>query len=566
MAKVLGFKLSKEDYLSIANDALSNNQVEKGISCLKKALSLDAQCCDAAISLANVYASLGAWELSNRTLFDALAAHPNGVDRDDIKYQLAMNFLDLKQVDVAEYYLRDIADAYGIQLPENFGEQEFQQGGGFHVVYPHGEDYYEMLIEKAYELIRQRRFDDAISLMDEVDARSKSKGAANHIVLVCLMMKNDIDSVIENAKKMLEQDKDNLAVKCALATAFLMEEKSAEAYMVLDEILQKDYTSMEDILMILPILVNMEVHAQVVKYTRRVLETLDLQPNTMIWLSQALYNLGQRDEARKVMVKVRTIFGDCSPADYYLDLYKQNPEKVNYSMDLPYVEKILRYKKLDVFLKMSPQGVQQIVDGDDEESQQMRSLIDWAFYDDNEKLKILIVDKLALVNSDWADCLLRRKLVSVDLSFDLMLRMILCLIKDNCFRLSFDVVAQDRFKSIHTYLPDAFFKMPAILHAAVSYCIADIVYTDEEPNTYLARLVRLVDGIVGMDENGKAKFFNPKHKRISTLRSMRTLIGVFLCKVYEDDDPSMKDITIRRYELNERTFNKYYDIIFGEDE
>ena len=55
-----------------------------------------------------------------------------------------------------------------------------------------------MLISKAYELVRERKLDEAIALMDEVDPRSKSKNAANHIVLVCLMMKNDIDSVIAN--------------------------------------------------------------------------------------------------------------------------------------------------------------------------------------------------------------------------------------------------------------------------------------------------------------------------------------------------------------------------------
>lgn len=126
---------------------------------------------------------------------------------------------------------------------------------------------------------------------------------------------------------MLAEDGDNLAVKCTLATAFLMENKMAEAYAVLDQILEKDYTNMEEILMILPILVNMEMHAQVVKYTRRVLEKLDLQPNTMIWLSQALYNLDQKEEARKVMLKVRTIFGEYSPADYFCNFTSKIPTK-----------------------------------------------------------------------------------------------------------------------------------------------------------------------------------------------------------------------------------------------
>ena len=567
MAQIIGFNLSKEDYLNLAETAFKNGETEKSITYLDKALAMDERFVEASLALAGVYASLGAWEISNATLYKALAKHPCADDRDRIFYQLAMNFLDVNLPDVAEYYLRDIADAYDLQLPEDMGSMGGEpQDEGFRVVYPKGEDYYEMLISKAYELVRERKLDEAIALMDEIDPRSKSKAAANHIVLVCLMMKNDIDSVIANAQKMLAEDGDNLAVKCTLATAFLMENKMAEAYAVLDQILEKDYTNMEEILMILPILVNMEMHAQVVKYTRRVLEKLDLQPNTMIWLSQALYNLDQKEEARKVMLKVRTIFGEYSPADYFLQLYKQNPDKVAYSMNLPYVEKIARYKDLDKFLKMSPFELQLVIFDHDEQSAHMKKLIEWAFADDNENLKLLLVDKLALVNSQWVSDFLRRQLISTDLSFDLMSRLLFCLVQENTVRFKFDVVAQDRFKSIDMVFPNAFHKLGGILHGAVAYCVSDIVFTDEEPNMYLATLTNIVNSIVTLDENGKLKYSKPAYKRIANMRSVRTLIGVLLCKVYECDADDMREQTIERYNLNEKTFDKYYKMIFGEDD
>lgn len=567
MAQIIGFNLSKEDYLNLAETAFKNGETEKSITNLDKALTIDERFVEASLALAGVYASLGAWEISNATLYKALAKHPCADDRDRIFYQLAMNFLDVNLPDVAEYYLRDIADAYDLQLPEDMGSMGGEpQDEGFRVVYPKGEDYYEMLISKAYELVRERKLDEAIALMDEIDPRSKSKAAANHIVLVCLMMKNDIDSVIANAQKMLAEDGDNLAVKCTLATAFLMENKMAEAYAVLDQILEKDYTNMEEILMILPILVNMEMHAQVVKYTRRVLEKLDLQPNTMIWLSQALYNLDQKEEARKVMLKVRTIFGEYSPADYFLQLYKQNPDKVAYSMNLPYVEKIARYKDLDKFLKMSPFELQLVIFDHDEQSAHMKKLIEWAFADDNENLKLMLVDKLALVNSQWVSDFLRRQLISTDLSFDLMSRLVFCLVQENTVRFKFDVVAQDRFKSIDMVFPNAFHKLGGILHGAVAYCVSDIVYTDEEPNMYLATLTNIVNSIVTLDENGKLKYSKPAYKRIANLRSVRTLVGVLLCKVYECDADDMREQTIERYNLNEKTFDKYYKMIFGEDD
>ena len=568
MAQIIGFNLSKEDYFNLADDAFSKGDSEKSIVNLNKALNVDDRFFEASLALATVYSSLGVWDLSNATLYKTLSKHPDKDTRDRIFYQLAMNFMDVNQPEVAEYYLQDIAEAYDIQMPEGDGNATNGIEGGFHVVYPKGEDYYEMLIERAYELVRARKFDDAIALMDEVDARSKSKNAANHIVLVCLMMKNDIDSVIANAQKMLAENGDSLAVKCTLATAYLMEEKVQEAYEVLDEILQKDYKSMEDILMILPLLVNMDMHAEVVKYTRRVLESLDLQPNTMIWLSQGLYNLGQRDEARKVMVKVRNIFGEYSPADYFLELYKTEPEKVAYSMNLPYVERVRRYKVLDTVIKLSPVDLATVLDIKDDDAMQIKKLIEWAFRDDNENLKFLILDKLALVDCEWVDDFIREQLISVDLSFELMSRLLFCLVneKTNKFCLNFDVVAQDRFKSIRYVLPGAYYKMPNVLRNAVSYCISDIVFTDEEPNIYLAKLTEIVNKIVRL-EDGKAKYSNPRYAKISTMKSMRTLVGVLLAKVYEEDDPlNMRLLTIERYSLNTATFDKYYKIVFGEED
>ena len=180
--------------------------------------------------------------------------------------------------------------------------------------------------------------------------------------------------------------------------------------------------------------------------------------------------------------------------------------------------------------------------------------------------KDLLVEKLDLCTSKWVCDFLRRQLISTDLSFELMDKMLFCLVQDNMFRLTFDVVAQDRFKSIDMVLPSAFFKMNDTLHRAVRCCVSDVVFTDEEPNIYLAKLTNIVNSIVTIDDSGKLKYAKPKLKRISTMRSVRTLIGVLLCKVYEDDADDMRNQTIERYGLDEGTFDKYYKMIFGDED
>ena len=570
MAKLIDFKLNAREYLDMADKASLSGDVEKSISYLKKALEIDDKNQEAFIALAREYSLLGAQEISNDVLFKALSLRPKQYDKDTIFQMLAMNFLDMNQAEVAEYYLADYADMLGIDFEELEAMQTAteESRGGFRVVYPRGEDYYEMLIEKAYGLLREKKFDEVIALLDEVDPRSKSKDVANHVVLVSLMMKEDIDGVIDNAKKMLAENPDSLAVRCTLSTAYLMEGKEKEAYEVIDGVLEKDYTRMEEILLILPILVNLNMHVEVVKYTKRLLENLNSQPNTMIWLSQALYNIGAKEEAKKVMRKVLVIYGDYSPAQYFLDLYAKEPECVEYSMNYPQQERLDRYKKIHDFLILQPAVAETLLDSADDKDdpiykykKELKSLIRWAFFDGNVQIESLIVDTLDLIGSRWGENFLREVLISSDLPFELMAHIVLTMFKRKLVH--FDVVARGIFKEISFELPDAYFKSTPLLREVIEQGILDIVYNDVEPNEYIKRYVDLVNSLVSLDASGKIIYHKPK---IARLKSAKTMIGVLICKVYEDDEDDPRPDTIEGYRIKEKTFDKYWKILFGEDD
>ena len=570
MAKLIDFKLSAREYLDLADKATSDGDVEKSFSYIRKALEIDDKNQEAYIALAREYSGLGAQEISNDILFKALSLRPKQFYKDEIFQQLAMNFLDMNEVDVAEYYLADYADILGIDFQEieELTAAREKPKGGFHVVYPHGEDYYEMLIERAYNLVRERKLDEAIALLDEVDPRSKSKDAANHVVLVCLMMKEDIDGVIDNAKKMLEENPDSLAVRCTLSTAYLMEGKEKEAYEVMDDVLKKDFTRMEEILLVLPILVNLNMHVEVVKYTKRVLENINSQPNTMIWLSQALYNIGDKESAKRVMHKVNTLYGEYSPAEYYLSLYEKEPESVEYSMDLPQQERLDRYKKIHDFLILQPSVAETLLDTPMDRDdplygykKELKSLIKWAFLDGNVHIENLIVDTLDVIGSRWGEEFLREVLVFSNISFDLMSHIVHTVFKRKHFH--FDVVARGIYKEINFELPDAYFFVSPFFREVIEQGIMDIIYNDVEPNEYIRRYVNLVNSLIKLGEDGKVVFTKPK---VARLKSAKTLIGVLICKVYEDEEEDPRPDTIEGYEIKERTFDKYWKILFGDED
>ncbi len=554
MAQVIDFNLNGEEYLELGERCIESGNAEGAITNFKKALELNERLFRASISLATLYAGLGAHQISNKILFKALALKPDVDNEGRIFYQLANNFLELGDLEVVSYYMRYFSDDFDSEAFEAKNPEE----ENFHVAYPRGDDYYEMLIERAYRAVREKDFDTALQYAREVDPRSRAADAANHVILVCYMMKNDIDRVIDEAEFMLEKS-DSLAVRCTLATAYMMEDKIESADSVVVGILEKDYKRVEDILLLLPLLVNLNMHSEVVKYTKRVLESLNLQPNTMMWLSQGLYNLGQKKEAAKIMNRIKVIYGEYSPAEFYLDLYKTEPESVEYNMNLPYAERIRRYKRIEYYVKLDKVDFEKSLKNDRE----LTSLIRWAFIDGNEKIELMVLNRLDFCQTAWVKDFYRDILISPNLSFEIMPRILYSLLNRG-FTLDVEIVAQDRFKDVSLCLPDAFYCLPVVFHDAVSYAICDIIFTDEDPTTYIERLRKIVNSLVKIGADGRAVWRDKNVEKIARLRSMRTIVGVLLTKVYEDD-PNPKEDNMERYELSERTFDKYYSIIFGDE-
>jgi len=569
MAKLIKFNLSKYEYLDIAEAASNEGNSEKCIVNVRKALEQDDKFCEAYIVLAREYGTLGLQELSDRFLFKALSCRPDEEQTLDIYQLLAGNLLDMNENDSAEYHLQTLADFYDVDFSfDDFVEQSRPKDRGFRIVYPKTDDYYESQIKKAYALLRERRFDDAIAAVDEIDEDSKYKDSADNLVLACLMIKQDIDGAIDNAKKILERNPHSVTAKSTLIGAYLIEGKEAEAQALLDEVLENDIVNIEDVFRILPLLVSLKRHVEVVKYAKRTLESLHSQPDTMMWLSQGLYNVGAKDEAKKTMRKVLNIYGDFSAAQYYLDLYEQNPDTVEYSLGYPQEEKVNRFKKLHELLLLDPVALEILLDTatDDDDplkdkKEESKKLFEWAFFEGNTQIENVIIDVLDQSDSRWGRGFLREQLITPNLPFEVMCHILHTFLVKR--RQKFFVVARNIFKEIDFELPKAFFSLPSVWHWAVEQTAYDIIYNDVEPNVYLARLKQTVDSMVAIDENGDAVFSNSK---LEKLKSEKTLVGVLLCKIYEDDVEDPRPDTIESYGIKERTFDKYWKLLFGEDD
>lgn len=553
MPKIIDFNFSEEEYIELAERKLKGGDVESAISYLKSALEQNDEIAKAYVLLGKIYADLGAYQLSNTALYRSLVSNPTEDDESRAFYMLATNFLELGDMEAVSYYMRYFGDDFVLPSEEDIGGTDT---GGFSL-YDEDADRNEEFITKAYECMQNGKLAEAVEYAKMVDENSKFISAANHVILVSYMMRNDLDRVIEEGKAMLEK-KDSLAVRSTVATAYLMEEKEAEACRETEIILQKDYKKLEEILVVLPLVVNLNMHSEVVKYTMRALERLPFQPNNMTWLSQALYNLGQKDEAVRVMNRMKKIYGEYSAAEYYLDLYAENPDSVEYNVNMPYEERLKRYRAIERYMRYSDADLKTALEF---ENSGIAHLIEWAFIDGNEKVMLMILGRLAFFRSEWTENFYRRRMICPGLDFDEMSNMLGYLVDDK-YKYQFSIVTQDRFKDVILELPDCFYHASGAFRNALRYCVCDIIFTDEDPTTYLARLKGIVDEMACV-ENDKLKWKEKRYEKISRMRSMKTIIGALISEVYFDEPDSIED-AVSRYGLTLATLNKYRKIMFGD--
>lgn len=552
MPKIVDFNLSAKEYVELAQQKLYGGDSERAISYFKSALKEDPNCTMAYLLLGRMYSDFGAYQISSTALYHALDTNPSEENEARAFYMLADNFIELGDEEAASYYMRYFGEDV---RPMSHNDDDFK--GGFRLI-EKDPDRCEEMLGKAYSLLQASKFDEAIAIARRVSENAKFSAAANHVILVAYMMKNDVDRVIEEGKAMLAKE-ESLAVRSTVATAYLMEDRVDEACRETEKLLETDYKKLEEILIVLPLAVNLNMHAEVVKYTMRVLEKLEFQPNNMMWLSQALYNLGQKDEAVKVMTRMKNIYGEYCAADYYIELYLKNPENVEYNVGLPYSEKLRRYREIERYMRLNDEDLKRVLE---DEGSRIAERIRWAFVDGNEKIVAMIIGRLAFFRSEWTEKFYRERFLSPDLQFDDMSNM-LAYLMDGAYTYSFSIVTQDRFKDVSIELPVCYYHTAGAFRNALRYCVSDIIFTDEDPTTYLMRLTGIVNQMVVLGKDNKLVWQSKELEKVAHMRSMKTIVGALISEVYFDE-PDTIDDAISRYGLSRAMLNKYRKIMFGD--
>lgn len=561
MAKISNFDLSAKQLVDFALEKFRKGDIFGSARYVRNALLINKRLSSAYGVLGCLFSDINEFDIANKVLFKGLheSRDYSGVV---LRRQLALNFLKMNQPEVAMFYADDDNSEVADMLDDIFADMESDPVPELFRSYPPTEEYCAYLLAKAYELANDGDMESAMKVVDNIpeqfdDMVVKSK-------LVMLTMNNDIDSVIEFSERMINEGRDNVPVRCALASAYLLKNRDKEAREVAEPLFEQVGRDVEKMFMVLPVAVSLEMHSEIIKIINAVYDRPNIKTSRrlLLWYSQALYNIGEHESAKAVMSDLNALYGEEAPAFYYLDLYAKSPEKAEYSLVLPKDGRDKNLSTVCGILMMSDEELEKFDKTHTAVGDNLDYYIHWALSNCNMQ-DVLIP---FILRCRRASEIMQNSLISGELQYATMSAIIdaFVMLNDGIHPVTFDIVSQDRFKHIEFMRPRATHRLPSTLRNAVLLSIADIIFTDEDPNFYLGRFTKLINGMVDLGEGGKLVYSGRPREKLSSLRSADTLVGVFLSKVYEEDET--RESVIERYKLNEKLYDKYYNIIFGEND
>lgn len=557
MAKIYDFNLNEEECLDFAYDAVENGDVKKSLMYVHKALEINPDNTEANFYLASIYSDLNAFDFSNDVVFKILPKIKNAEEKERFYILLGANASAVGDYESATHFASqiDVTSEIFEDIEDVFDAVELQPKSEFYVAYPRGEEYYQRRLDEAQSLVKNKNINDALAVLDEFADGVPLKDSADHLRLICYMVRDDFDAVIEYAERAIKKGGKKLAIKCLLITALLFENKEKEAKEKTKELIANDeYESLEDLGVLLPLLVNLGMDEEINVYCKKFLKKINYHPQTIMWLAQSYFNLGKVEEAKAVMREVYAIYRDYLPSDYYMNLFESGEKRVEYSVGLPIKEVLNRQKRVKDFLSMKTEDAQKAYLYD----KKTNELLKWVFNGGNGGLTVAVILKMAEFYDDSMNRYFDMVLHSDKLTFPELVEIIRIYLLHTA-KLDFSAFVSNDLKSVTMEFNPLIKYMPMNFVNAVANVIADIVMSIDSPLPAIELIKNELDEYL-KEEGGEIYFANMPISKMAKIKSIKTLAGVL---IYKTEAFGTAEQILDRYSITKSTFLKYVKAIFG---
>lgn len=401
MGLLLPFAQSAQSLRRFATKRRAQGNDLKAVELLRLSMRKDENDEETALALAEAYAAIQCYSLSNRLLMPLIGSESAG---EDSLFGVGCNMLSMGMETCARdcfvIYLQNHMDGAHVQEAVEMLDCCEEGDGGLSPAQKRVEER----VQRALASLDEERPMLAVRLLHRALAVGKKDSGAHALLAFALMAAPDPKGALSAAKKAFSLNPRDLRAKCAMALSLFMNgakntgrvflEKAADAVTGEDEAMLVCHTAceMDAPLVVLRVLKDTEAGAP---YADELLHLL----------ACAYHNSGDRDEAVRRWKLLRRIDPLDAVAEYRLRKAEAGllPEKIPYTRQLPLEQTLENLTRLRLLVQEGAEALQGCLDGDDE----LEALLAWAVSCDEEGVAQTAVGILMALSGKKAERLLR---------------------------------------------------------------------------------------------------------------------------------------------------------------
>ena len=485
MAKVYEFKAKKDIYLNLADKKAEKGDFIGALSMLFRALDAPDFQPEIYGDIADIYADMELYELSNKYWFKYLGAVSKEMTGTAYE-ELGINYFCLQNYFVSGYYFHKKVCTDGFisedgpteEMMEMFSET-FNNKKAYRIVYPFDKADYSFEINNAKRALVNGDYAQAIRLYSEVPKGCRQYGEASKELAIVRFLTGEVDKAIELTKSSIEEEGETTALLCNLSSMYKQkkdDDKSAYYYNRAKEIYDGDKEGMYKLST--NALEQGDTETAII-YLKQVTEERPYEINLNFLYSLALANQGEYKKALSVMRKLCILKPQDTVYLYYLSLFSELIDGKNhddimpfeYIDDLPKAERIKRTRRIDQIFSLDISKLPQKL-----KDQKIIELLSWGIEHGNERTIKKCVYILTQTDSLKAVKLLKEKLIDPEVSDEVKRAIIFMLVLSGQIK-KIPAVVKDFYMTIRPReLPCKKSSDGAVFYAGYALCLSRIIF------------------------------------------------------------------------------------------
>ena len=404
MGQLLPFAQSAQALKRFAGKHTAQGNDLQALELLRRSLQQEPEDDETALALAEAYASLQCYALSNRLLIPRITSPEVG---EQCLFGTACNMMSLGMTDCARdcavMYLHDYPDGeWAPDAVDLIDDCEGAEETGSKAL-----RRAEKRVERALPALEADRPELAARLIGRALSVGRRNSAASSLLAFAMLAKPDAKAAVQAARHALHQAKDDVRAICAMAASLhaLGSKNTARGFL---EKAASTVQSEDEAMLVCHTACEMDAPDVMIAVLRETEEDAPYSDELLHLLACANYNNGQREAAVRRWKLIRRINPMDAVAEYRLRAAESDapPEKMPYNCQLPLTETLARLGRLRRMVEEGAETLQARLDGETADDG-LEALLRWALESDETGVAQAAVRVLLALRGRKAEALLK---------------------------------------------------------------------------------------------------------------------------------------------------------------